>query len=136
MSKHGQVMMGLPEMRTNADVIFKFKNIFIRRRNGEAAVRLQALLRGSMQRRKYLRLRERVRRAAQQIQAFMRMRQARRRYLRLRRQKREEAALVCQKYLRGYLALKQATGFNRMDVAMHRLTNQIDRLTIKHQTDL
>lgn len=125
-------------MTSGADVIFKFKHIFIKRRNEAAAVRLQTLLRGRMQRLKYLRLRHRVLAAAVFIQSFIRMRQIRVRYLRHQYLERERAAFVCQKFLRGYLAFRyiNSRALERVGVAMDHLSNQMDRLTLKHKTDL
>ena len=52
--------------------------------------------------------------------------------------RRERAAIACQKYLKGYLAFKliKSLSLERVAVAVDHLTYQIDRLTLKHQTDL
>lgn len=123
----------MPEMSSRADVIFKFKDIFIRRRNEDAAVRLQSLLRGAIQRRKYLRERSRRSSAATTIQAFVRMRWVRTRYLRFQLLRRESAAIVCQKLLKGYMTFRRIKNltFARLDAAVDHLTSLIDRMTLR-----
>jgi len=117
-----------------ADFIHKVRNRYFKKRNNETATRLQAFFRGCLVRSWYKKMRAHTVTCIVRIQSFMRMKWARRAYLRRLAVLYHNAALLLQRFSKGYLAAKVWKGVLHRKV-IDGITAHFRELKIKLHTN-
>ena len=71
------------EIVNECDFIFKVKQKYIKKKNNEAARKIQSILKGRLQRMRFIKERDITRYCVTKIQCYIRMKQQRARYMRM-----------------------------------------------------
>ena len=123
------------EIVNEVDFIFKVKQKYIKKRNNDAARKIQSILVGRLQRHRYLKERDIKVYCCTRIQCFFRMKQERQRYMRMLAYLYFTSAIKCQKYLRGFIVYKSMKDEKR-GITIRIMEGAISDMVHKHQFDL